>query len=294
MMGIIVMTTPSDDQRPVEQPSETDKGADDADDGWTAPEPDPAEVTETPAPKDEDTKPGEEPGEADKAADAKPEDEAGKLPDAEYHKAQAKEFRDKYSSTKGEAATLRKLALKLEADGLLDRDELAKEVGVKRDYLDSVLDRKELPEPGEDGHMQQLQARFAEDYHNPTVQRGLVKVYGDKAAQEEILQAFDFAVANDPELRAKYEQTSPDDVLFFAMDQGKAALDDFREVQTNGGGARALAAQVRALRAENEALKAAPKTVTTQAKPEQEPALEEPEMPAPKNAREARIRAMIN
>ncbi|RWE44227.1 hypothetical protein [Mesorhizobium sp.] len=283
------MTTPDENQQPLEQPNETEKGAGEADDGWTAPEADPVEAAATPAPKEIEVQPGEQPAET---AEAQPQDEAGKLPDAEFHKQQVKDLRDKYSTSKGEAETMRKAIRKLEADGLLDRDEMATAVGVKRDYIDAVIDKKELPEPGEDGHIQQLQARFAEDYHNPTVQRGLVKVYGDKAAQEEILQAFDFAVANDPALRAKYEQTTPDDVLYFAMDQGKAALDDFREVQTNGGGARALAAQVRTLRAENEALKAA-KPVTTQVT-ETETAPEETEMPAPKSAREARIRGFTN
>jgi hypothetical protein len=279
------MTTPSDDQQPLEQLHETDDDAD-ADDGEGAPEPDPVAGGEAPAagakPEGEGGKPKEE-----------PEAVVERLPDAEFHKQQAKDLRDRYSATKGEAETLRKLAQKLEADGLLDRDELAKEVGVKRDYLDAVIDKKELPEPGEDGHIQQLQTRFAEDYHNPTIQRGLVKVYGDKAAQGEILQAFDFAVANDPELRSKYEQTSPDDVLYFAMDEGKAALEDLRAVQTNGGGARALAARVRQLEAENAALKAEPNTVTTQADTEQQPAAE-PELPAPKSAREARVRAFMN
>lgn len=279
------MTTPSDDQQPLEQLNETEGDAD-ADDGEEAPETDLVADGDAPSgeaePKEEDGKPKEE-----------PEPATDKLPDAEFQKQQAKDFRDKYATSKGEAETLRKLARKLEADGLLDREELAKEVGVKRDYLDAVLDKKELPEPGEDGHIQQLQARFAEDYHNPTVQRGLTKVYGDKAAQNEILQAFDFAVANDPELRTKYEQTAPDDVLYFAMDEGKSALEDFREVQTNGGGARALAAKLRAANAEIAALKANPKTVTTQAEIEEKPA-DEPELPAPKSAREARVRAFMN
>jgi hypothetical protein len=279
------MTTPNDDQQPLEQLNEQEE-ADEAEDGAEA-ETDPVAEGEAPA---AEAKPEEEEG---KPKEDEPEPAAGRLPDAEFQKQQAKEFRDRYATTKGEAETLRKAARKLEADGLLDRDEMAKEIGVKRDYLDAVLDKKELPEPGEDGHLQVLQTRFAEDYHNPTIQRGLTKVYGDKAAQAEILQAFDFAVANDPELRAKYEQTSPDDVLFFAMDEGKAALDDFREVQTNGGGARALAAKLRAANAEIAALKANSKPATTQADTEQQPAAEA-ELPAPKSAREARVRAFMN
>ncbi|TPL98316.1 hypothetical protein [Mesorhizobium sp. B2-3-10] len=283
------MTTPSDDQQPLEQPGETD-GAGEAEDGWTKPETDPALVEEAPKAEAEP----EEEGETAKEEEEPTEAVTDKIPDTEFLKQQTKDLRDKYSATKGEAETLRKAIRKLEADGLLDRDEIATAVGVERGYIDAVIDRKELPEPGEDGHIQQLQARFAEDYHNPTVQRGLTKVYGDKTAQGEILQAFDFAVANDPELRAKYEQTSPDDVLYFAMDEGKAALEDFREVQTNGGGARALAAKLRAANAEIAALKANPKPVTTQAETENTPAAEQEELPAPKSAREARVRAFIN
>lgn len=284
MTGNEVMTTPTDDQSVQEQPNEADVQTE-AEEGWNATEGEP-EVQVEPAADDATAKEGAEDGEKQ---DVEPE--ADKPVPAEDHlKAEVKRFRDKYSESKGEGETLRRLAKKLEEDGLLDRDELAKEMGIDAAYLNAVLDRKELPEAGEEGHVKQLESRFKEDFHNPVIQRALVKAYGPMDDQVKILAAFDFAVANNAELRGKYVNTAPEDVLYFALDEGKAALADYEEVQALGNSPISLLSEVRRLRAENAELRQTPKQVVTD---ENQPQPSQEELPEPKNAREAKLRAFM-
>lgn len=286
MTGNRVMSKPDENQIDQTQPNAAEEQTA-AEEGWAAPEGEPEGQVE-PAATEEKVDENKDEGDGKKGEDAGEEEKP--LPPEEHLKQEVKRFRDKHSESKGEAETLRKLAKKLEADGLLDRDELAKELGIDAPYLNAVLDRKELPEPGDDGHVQQLQSRFKQDFENPVIQRALVKAYGDIDAQLEILKAFDFAVANTPELQEKYKNTSPDDVLYFALDEGKAALEDFREVVSIGNSPTRLLAEIRRLRAENAELQKKPEADTTQAK---EQTASEEELPPPKDAREARIRAFM-
>jgi hypothetical protein len=288
MTGNKVMTTPTEDQNAQEQLNETTAQTE-AEEGWNAPDGEP-EGQDTPAAGDDAAKEGDGPKD-DKAEDNEAAAvEEKPLPAEEQLKAEVKRFRDKYSESKGEAEALRRLAKKLEEDGLLDREELAKEVGIDAAYLNAVLDRKELPEAGEAGHIEQLQSRFKQDYENPVIQRALVKAYGDRDTQLEILKAFDFAVANNPELQEKYKNTSPDDVLYFAMDEGVAALNDFREVEQIGHSPTSMLSEIRRLRAENEELRKKSETVVVTPKEQTDPQEEEP---APKDAREAKLRAFM-
>lgn len=287
MTGNEVMTTPTDDQNVQEQPNEADVQTE-AEEGWNAPEGEP-EGQVDPAAEDVTATDGAVDGKTDETAD--PADTGEKpVPEQEHLKNEVKRFRDKYSESKGEGETLRRLAKKLEEDGLLDREELAKEMGIDASYLNAVLDRKELPEAGEEGHVKQLESRFKEDFHNPVIQRALVKAYGPMDDQVKILAAFDFAVANDADLRQKYVNTAPEDVLYFALDEGKAALRDYEEVQALGNSPTGMLAEIRRLRAENEELRKKPDTVITDQN-EQQPSPEE--FPEPKDAREAKLRAFM-
>jgi len=231
---------------------------DSTEDGW-----DEGEVEE-----DEPTEKANEDKEEEPAA----ETPKAKLPDEEFHKAEVKKYQDRFARSKEAETILRNAAKALEKDGLLDREDLAKEMGLTRGQLDAVLDRKELPEAGEDGHMQLVQQKFVEDYHNPSLQRGIERLYGTKEEQAELLQAFDWAVGADPELSNKYKNIQPEEVVYFALDEGKAALEDFRDSQTKGG--------VKSLLAENRALQARiaelenPETVSSETETEEE--VEEP------------------
>lgn len=286
------MTTPDENQTNQPQPNEAGD-ATKAEEGWDAPEGEP-EVQGSNA----DAADGENGDEGAKAEDGqegeekKDADGEGEKPlSAEEHlKNEAKLFRDKHSVSKGEAETLRRLAKMVEDDGLLDRAEIASKLGVDPKYLDAVIDRKELPEPGEDGHIQQLASRFKQDFENPVIQKAIVKAYGAMESQLEMLGAFDFAVANNPELQEKYRNTAPDDVLYFALDEGKAALDDFREVKALGSNPQALLREIRRLRAENAELSKKPEPVVTQ-ETEQQPSQDD--LPPPKDAREAKLRLFL-
>lgn len=180
---------------------------------------------------------------------------------------------------------------KLESDGLLDRDEIAGEVGVDRKMIDAIIDRTEIPEPGEDGHMAEVQRQMDADFLNPTVQKALNRVYGSQQQQEELARAFNFALQNDPELQAKYQNVKPDDAIYFVLDEGKAALEDFNEFKSTGGSAKALAAENRALKAQIAELKTQPQPVITQATDTPNPAQEEPVLD-PLKEREKRIAAL--
>lgn len=293
------MTTPNDDQNLQEQPngSEGTTDADDENSGWTNPASDPVEEEVQPSAKPEDGSEGGEQGDANAAADEPKEEPKDEPKKADAPSEREKAILDKYSMSKNEAETLRKAALKLEQEGLLDRAEIAEAIGVKKDFLDSVLDKKELPEVGEDGHVQVLQQRFVSDFNNPSLAKAAERLYGPKEQRDEILQAFDYAVQTDAAVRDQYLNATPDDVFYLVMDAGKAALDTFREAQKLGGPA-GMMAEITRLRAENAELKSKPAQVTTQAKTEasdeDEQETEQPAAPAPKNAREAHVRAMMN
>jgi len=283
------MTTPNEDQNLQEQPNGTEAGdeTDDENVGWTNPEEESDQA---------DGKPNAEEDAGNEDADETEDEEQKPAPEANASDGsndREKALRDKYSMSKNEAETLRKAARKLEADGLLDRDEIAEAIGVKKDFLDAVLDKQDLPEVGEDGHVSALQERFVEDFNNPTLDKAAERLYGDKETRGKILKAFDYAVQNDPKVREKYLNASPDDVFYLVMDEGKAALDTFNQAQELGGPA-GMMAEIARLRAENAELKKKPVVNTQAQKSDEDEEPDEEHKPAPQSAREARIRAMMN
>jgi len=286
------MTTPNDDNQNLEQATGAD-GADEADDGFANPDDDqPGDVDA--GNTGDDGKGGDENKDGD-AVDGKADaasDGAGKLPDAEHWKQEAKKYRDKTSVSKQESSILRKLVLKQEADGLLDRDEMAKDLGVNRKEIDAIVDRTDVPEPGEDAHVEARDRKMDEDYQNPTTQKALQRLYGDTDKQQELARAFNFALQSDPELQERYQNVDPAEAIYFVMDEGKANIDDYQEYVKTGGNAKALAAENRALKTKIAEL-TAPKQVTTQTKDDEDEPTAEP-LQEPKTAREAKVRAFMN
>ncbi|MGG7581708.1 hypothetical protein [Rhizobium sp. Nf11,1] len=290
------MTTTDDAQQNQEQQNAVAETGE-ANEGWTSTgyEQEGQEGESQTAADGEEGDNGEQ-GEPAGAGEGEAEAEPKPLSAEDNLKAEVKKYRDRFSATKGEAEALRKLARKMEDEGLLDRKEIAEELEIDPAYLDAVLDKKELPEPGDIAHVNVLHERFKEDYANPVIQKALERAYGDQKAREEILKAFDYAVANDEDLRNRYMNTQPDDVLYFAMDEGKAALDEFRAVEAIGSSPRKMLARIRELESENETLRNRPAAnVNTQ---EQEPASREvrEEQPIldPLKEREQRLRALRN
>ncbi|TBH23635.1 hypothetical protein ELG64_09020 [Rhizobium leguminosarum] len=286
------MTTPNDDNQHLDQSAGAD-GSEEANEGIEEQENDQGDTTAA-ATAEEGAGGGElKDGDA-VTEEAEPEAEKEKLPEAEHWKQQAKQYKDKNSVSKQHSSVLRKLVHKMEADGLLDRDEIAKEVGEDRKMIDAIIDHTDLPEPGEDAHMAEVQRKMDEDFLNPTTQKALTRVYGDQKKQEELARAFNFALQSDPELQEKYQNVAPDDAIYFVLDEGKANLQDYLDFQSSGGSPKALAAENRALKAEIAELRK-PKPVTTQAnETEEQQTTEERELPAPKSAREARVRSFMN
>jgi hypothetical protein len=234
---------------------------------------------------DEEDQPAAD-GEAQPEGEAEPEAK----PETDFLREKVKTTQDRYSVAKKEADIGRQTLLELEADGLLDRDEAAAKRGMTRTQFDAYLDHKAAPEPGEDGHMAEVNKRMDEDYANPTVQKALSRVYGTPEEQQELARAFNYAMSGDAALQERFNNVTPEDAIYLVLDEGKAALEDYREAQTTGASPRALMAEVRKLRAENASLKAGGK---------QTPIKDEPEETAendidldPLAARDARLKAL--
>lgn len=213
-------------------------------------------------------------------------------PEAEVLREQVKTTRDRYSVAKKEADIGRQMLRDLEEEGLLDRDDAAAKRGMTRAQFDAYLDHKAAPEPGEDGHMDEVNRQMDEDFRNPSVQKALSKVYGTPQEQQELAKAFNYAMQDDAALQERYKTVKPEDAIYLVLDEGKAALEDFREAQKMGGSPRKLMAETRRLRAEIAALKASgAKPALTEEAPEETPGDDNTDND-PLAARDARLRAL--
>ena len=235
-----------------------------------------AETTETPA-NGENT--SEEPATQER-------------PETEVLREKVKTTQDRYSVAKKEADIGRQILRKQEEEGLLDRDEAAEKLGMTRAQFDAYLDHKAPPEPGEDGHMDEVNRQMDEDYRNPTVQKALARVYGTPEEQQELAKAFNYAMQGDAELQEKFKNVKPEDAIYLVLDEGKAALEDFREAQTLGGSPRKMMAEMRRLREENASLKSGRNnSVLTEEAPDERVAEDQIDID-PLAARDARLRAL--
>jgi len=211
-------------------------------------------------------------------------------PEAEFLSDQLKTTRDRYSVAKKEADIGRQILRDQETEGLLDRDEAAAKRGMTRAQFDAYLDHKSAPEPGEDGFVNEADKVFSDTFNDERMQKALVRQYGTKEEQMELLKAFDWMVQNDPQMAEKRLKTPGDELLFLALDEGKKAFEEFQAAQT-AGGPRKLLARIRELEGQLAAKDGQTRQTVEEAGDETSPTKTQGDID-PLAARDARLKAL--
>jgi hypothetical protein len=182
-----------------------------------------AETTEAEAPADDVA------GEEQKANDeVKPEPVKADLD------TRLKAERDKLSRVRNDQVQLYRLVKSMEDDGVYSREDMAEKAGLTLGEVNRLLDTKPTAQAGEPEYAQTLYNHFEQDVKNPVVFNALARAYGGKEALDELKMAYVWAHRVDPEVAAKLEDVSPEEMTVHVFDTGKEYLEEYREAQASG------------------------------------------------------------
>jgi hypothetical protein len=142
--------------------------------------------------------------------------------------------RDKLSRVRNDQVQLYRLVKSMEEDGVYSREDMAEKAGLTLGEVNRLLDTKPTAQAGEPEYAQTLYNHFEQDVKNPVVFNILSKAYGGKEALEELKMAYVWAHRVDPEVAAKLDNISPEEMTVHVFDTGKEYLEEYREAQSSG------------------------------------------------------------